>query len=146
MKTVEWGYLRYSQLQSCLAIFFRLHTHKTMVIWGVPGRTFKYYKLLLSFHKCLERKYMKVKTNDGYFILKHTKTEYTKKESERIVTHVFEKKTYEYDCGYPTHTETYFDRITSDPILRNFNNRDFAFYETWEEKIEDGLRRIADEL
>ena len=65
------------------------------------------------------------------------------KASERIVKRIFQKRTVEFppSCNTPPQTYTYFDRGE----LQSFNES-FVFYEDGEEEIEDGLRRIADEL
>lgn len=96
----------------------------------------QYYQIFLSFHRCFERK----PPND---VIPKWHNEYSLKESKRQVERIFQKRTVEFppSCNTPPQTYTYFERRK----LESFNER-FVFYEDGEEEIEDGLRRIADEL
>ena len=66
----------------------------------------QYYKLLLSFHRRLERK-----PPNG--VIRKWYGEYSRKESERIVNIIFEKRTYE-NVGRPPSTSIYFERAKRD--------------------------------
>ena len=63
----------------------------------------RYYKILLSFHRCFERKPPNVVVSEWH-------NEYSLKESERMVKRIFEKRTVEFppSCNTPPQIKTLF--------------------------------------